>query len=351
MSLEVGLLSLGDCLPDPHTGVAQTAAQRHRSIVESAVQAEALGFGSVWLGEHHGCDYILSSPPVVLAAIAERTRSLRLGTGVTLLATLDPLRVAEDYATLDVISNGRVELVAGRGILLRTYADFGQDAGVSRDAFAEKVDLLLRLWRERNVTWSGKHRAPLDGVTAQPRPMQVPHPPVWIGGGSSHESIDLAARLGLPLMLPSELGPPRAFLPLVERYRERAAAAGHPAHALRVGAVSHVHVARVSQDARAAWRPYYTGYLGFVGRLVAWGGPSVGRASAFEVDYESMLRGPAICGSPAEVTERILAMRELLGLDLHLSMFDLGGLSPERLRETLALFGTEVLPALGRATR
>ncbi len=348
MGLEVGLLSLGDCLPDPHTGVLPTAAQRHRAIVESAVQAEALGFGSVWLGEHHGCDYILSSPPVVLAAIAERTRTLRLGTGVTLLATLDPLRVAEDYATLDALSSGRVELVAGRGILLRTYADFGQDAGVSREAFAEKVELLLRLWREPSVTWSGKHRPPLDAVTAQPRPTQVPHPPVWIGGGSSHESVDLAARLGLPLMLPSVLGPPRAFLPLVERYRERGAAAGHAPSALRVGAVSHVYTAPTSQGARELWRPYYMGYLGFVGRLVAWAGPSVGRASAFNVDYDSMLRGPAICGSPAEVADRILAMRELLGLDVHLSMFDLGGLPPDALRRELELFGAEVLPALRR---
>src|SRR5262245_65855150 len=127
-----GLLVLGGHLPNPHTGEKTTSAQRHRQIVEIAVRAEALGFDSVWLGEHHNCDYILSSPPVVLAAIAERTRRLRLGTGVTLLGTLDPLRAAEDYATVDVLSGGRVEVVAGRGILRRTYTDFGIDPAHSR---------------------------------------------------------------------------------------------------------------------------------------------------------------------------------------------------------------------------
>ena len=143
-----GLLILGDHLPNPHTGAKTTPAQRHRQIVEIAVRAEALGFDSVWLGEHHLCDYVLSSPPVVLAAIAERTTRLRLGTGVTLLGSLDPVRVAEDYATLDALSNGRAEVVAGRGILRRTYADFGHDPDQSRELFEENVAILLAAWSE-----------------------------------------------------------------------------------------------------------------------------------------------------------------------------------------------------------
>jgi alkanesulfonate monooxygenase SsuD/methylene tetrahydromethanopterin reductase-like flavin-dependent oxidoreductase (luciferase family) len=347
MAFDLGLLSLGDRLPDPITGALPTAAARHRSIVESAVRAEAIGLSSVWLGEHHLCDYVLSSPPVVLAAIGERTRSLRLGTGVTLLATLDPLRVAEDYATLDGLSDGRAEIVVGRGILARTYADFGQDFARSRDAFTEKLELLLRLWSERDVVWKGQHRAPLDGVTSEPRPVQTAAP-VWVGGGSSTESVDLAARLGLPLMLPSVLGPPRAFVPLVERYRERfeprAGGAGP-----RVGACSHVHVAPTSQGAREGWRPYYLNYWSFVMGLLEWGGAAVGRAAANGVDYDAMLRGPAICGSPAEVADRILGMRDLLGLDVHLSMFDLGGLPEAALLRTLDLFGRDVVPEIRRA--
>ena len=342
--MQVGLLTLGDHLPDPLTGDRISQAERHRTIVESAVRAEAVGFSSVWLGEHHLCDYILSSPPVVLAAIAERTSSLRLGTGVTLLPNLDPVRVAEDYATVDALSGGRVELVVGRGILQQTYADFGQDYAGSREIYAEKLELLLRIWREEDVTWRGEHRAPLDGATVQPRPLQSPHPPVWVGGGTSHHSVDLAARLGLPLMLPSVLGPPETFAPLVERYREQRASAGH-APPFRVGACSHVHVAETSQRARDEWRPYFTSYWAFVLGLLRSRGTSVAQ-DAFQVDYDTMLKGPMICGSAAEVADRIQGMRELLGLDLHLSMFDLGGLPPNRLYETLELFGEKVLPEL-----
>ena len=156
--MKQGLLTLGDWLPDPHTGERISQAQRHRQFVELAVRGESLGFDSVWLGEHHLCDYILSAPPVVLAAIAERTTTLRLGTAVTLLGTLDPVRAAEDYATLDALSRGRVEVVAGRGVLSRTYRDFGFDPHASREQYREHVELLLRLWTERDA-WGSKPKS------------------------------------------------------------------------------------------------------------------------------------------------------------------------------------------------
>ena len=144
--------------------------------------AEHAGFSSVHLGEHHFCDYILSSPPIVLAAIAERTSHIRLSTGVTLGVNLDPVRVAEDYATLDLLSGGRVEPVLGRGTFFpHTFAGFGQDPTVAKAVFAENVEILARLWSEENVTWEGSHHAPLDNLTTQPRPLQWPRPPVWIG--------------------------------------------------------------------------------------------------------------------------------------------------------------------------
>jgi alkanesulfonate monooxygenase SsuD/methylene tetrahydromethanopterin reductase-like flavin-dependent oxidoreductase (luciferase family) len=235
-----GLLILGDHLADPHTGYKSSHSARHRQIVELGVRAEQLGFDSVWLGEHHLCDYILSSPPVVLAAIGERTSRLRLGTGVTLLGSLDPVRAAEDYATLDVLSQGRVEVVTGRGILRRTYGDFGLDPSRSREIYDEHVELLLELWTREELHWRGRFRSPLEGITVKPLPHQKPHPPLWIGGGSSYDSVDLAARLGLRLMLPSVFAPPEAFAPHVERYRERYLAAGHdPARMQVLGAPSH----------------------------------------------------------------------------------------------------------------
>lgn len=345
--MQLGLLSLGDCLDDPATGLRPTAAERHRAIVEEAVLAETLGFDSVWLGEHHFCDYVLASPPVLLAAIAARTSRVRLGTGVTLLANLDPVRVAEDYATLDAISDGRVDLVAGRGILIDTYEAFGQKPDESRERYREHLELLLRLWRETEVTWNGRFRAPLDAVTVEPRPVQKPHPPVWVGGGSSLHSVDLAAELGLPLMLPSVLAPALDFAPLVARYRERFAAAGHDPAAARVGCCHHVHVRPDSQDAREGWKPYYLNYLRFVDRV--WSRRDLIHAKArVELDYERLLAGVAVCGSPAEVVDRIGAARETLGLDVHLAMFDLGGLPPAAVARTLDLYATAVAPQLRR---
>jgi alkanesulfonate monooxygenase SsuD/methylene tetrahydromethanopterin reductase-like flavin-dependent oxidoreductase (luciferase family) len=349
-----GLLVLGDHLPDPHSGRKTSHSARHRQIVELAVRAEALGFDSVWLGEHHLCDYILSSPPVVLAAIGERTTRLRLGTGVTLLGNLDPVRAAEDYATLDVLTGGRVEVVAGRGVMRRTYHDFGQDAARSREIYDEHVELLLALWTQEDLHWKGEFRAPLSGVTVRPRPEQCPHPPLWIGGGSSNDSIDLAARLGLRLMLPSVFAPPEAFAPYVERYRERYLAAGHDPSGLSVGACSHVHVARDSQTARARWAPYHMHYIRWVmGDLLPWAGVNLGREGVGPApipEFERLIEGPSLCGSPAEVIDRICTARDKLGLDLHLAMFDHGAIPEPALAETLELFAAEVLPHVSHRT-
>jgi alkanesulfonate monooxygenase SsuD/methylene tetrahydromethanopterin reductase-like flavin-dependent oxidoreductase (luciferase family) len=349
-AFEIGVLSLGDCLADPVGGGRPTPAARHRAIVESAVAAEALGFDSVWLGEHHFCDYVMSAPPVVLAAIAARTRRLRLGTGVTLLANLDPVRVAEDYATLDGLSGGRVELVAGRGILADTYEAFGQKIDESRERFRENLELLRRLWSETEVTFRGRFRAPLDRVTVEPRAVQQPHPPLWVGGGSSVHSADLAAELGLPLMLPSVLAPPAEFAPLVARYRRRAEQAGHDPARLRIGACNHVHVRAASRAAREAWLPYYSNYLRFVDGV--WRQRELVHPGArIDLDVERLLGGVAICGSPAEAVDRILAQRETLGLDVQLLMFDLGGLPEAELLATLELFARDALPSLREAAR
>jgi alkanesulfonate monooxygenase SsuD/methylene tetrahydromethanopterin reductase-like flavin-dependent oxidoreductase (luciferase family) len=349
-----GLLILGDHLPNPHSGLKTSAAQRHRQIVELGARAETLGFDSVWLGEHHLCDYILSSPPVVLAAIAERTTRLRLGTGVTLLGSLDPVRAAEDYATVDALSGGRMEVVAGRGVLRRTYADFGYDPEKSRELYEENVACLLAAWTGEPAQFEARHRPSLHGVTVHPRPVQTPHPPLWIGGGSSFASIDLAARLGLPLMLPSVLAPPEAFAPYVARYRERFVANGAGRERPRVGACSHVHVARDSQTARERWRPYHLGYITWVTTvLIPWGGANLGareepaaRPAPSAPDYDALLRGPSVCGSAAEVTDRIAAMRDSLGLDVHIAMFDHGGIPDAPLADAMERFAADVIPAV-----
>lgn len=342
--MRLGLLSLGDHITDPVTGVRQTQAERHRSIVEQAVLAEQVGFDSVHLGEHHFCDYILSTPPIVLAAIAERTSRIRLSTGVTLGANLDPVRVAEDYATLDLLSGGRVEPVLGRGTFFpHTFAGFGQDPSVAKAVFAENVEILVRLWSEENVTWEGTHHAPLHNVTTQPRPMQVPRPPMWVGAGTSMESIDLAARLGLWLMLPTVFGTPETFRPVVDRYEEQWEANGHHPADRRVGMCSHAWVAADYASARSVWEPRYREYVEWVNRLII---ESSGRTnvSLGEFDFEDRCRTLALCGSPAQLVDRMHELQELLHLDTYLLMFDMGGMPHAEVQRTIELVGTSVVP-------
>jgi alkanesulfonate monooxygenase SsuD/methylene tetrahydromethanopterin reductase-like flavin-dependent oxidoreductase (luciferase family) len=331
-----GLLSLGDHLADPLSGERIAQAERYRLIVESAVLAEAAGFEHVALGEHHFSHYILPSPVMLLSAIAARTTKIRLGTSVSLLAILDPLRVAEDLATLDVISNGRAEMTFARGVMESNLAAFGiADADVLRARFEENLRLVLRLITGEKVTWQGRFRTPLDGVRVEPRPVQKPCPRLFVGGGLSTISCDLAAELGLPLILPSLFRYPEDYLPIVDRYRERMSANGF-ADRTAVGYPSLVHVAGTSQEARARWRPYLESYVRFSSDVRG----SFGRP----LDYDGILAGSAICGSPAEVADRIAAVNELLGLQIHYLMPDLGGLPAELLCEVLDLLGREVLP-------
>lgn len=336
----MGLLSLADHVPDPLTGRRISQVERFRQLTDSAVLAERAGFDVFGVGEHHFSQYILSAPELVLANIAARTERIVLGTSVTLLANVDPVRQAESMSTLDVLSDGRAEVTFARGVSEDTAHAFGiADFEELRPRFEEYLRLVLRLLTEQEVSWSGEYRSALEGVRVQPRPVQQPHPSIWIGGGLSNVSADLAAELGLPLMLPSLFRWPVDYVEIVERYRSRSAEAGHGDRA-RVGFPSYLHVARTSQEARARWRPHLEHYRDFAREVRG----SFGRP----VDFESLLAGPAICGSPAEVVERVCEIDATLGLDRHLVLMDAGGLPQGTYQEAIELMATEVLPALPR---
>ena len=267
---------------------------------------------------------------------------------MTLLGTLDPVRAAEDYATLDVLSEGRVELVVGRGILRRTYRDFGTDPADSRARFEEAVELLLAAWGDEPVSWRGRFRAPLEGVTVQPRPLQRPHPPVWIGGGSAPDSVDLAARLGLPLVLPSVLAPAEAFLPLVDRYRERFTPARRAAPSRR--GLARPRGARPRHGPRTLAGP--SPPLPRVGheRARALGRRERGAERRADAAARALRLRPALREGPRPLRRARrgggsdLRHARALGLELHLSMFDHGGLPEAALRDSLERFGAEGLP-------
>jgi alkanesulfonate monooxygenase SsuD/methylene tetrahydromethanopterin reductase-like flavin-dependent oxidoreductase (luciferase family) len=322
----IGLLTLVDHLPEPHRGERITARQRIDEVIAEAVLAEEVGFERFAVGEHHFSDYIVSNPSLVLAAIAARTSRIRLMTAVTLLACRDAVQTAEDIGIVDGISNGRFEVSVARGVSEEASRVFGVPRERVYAVLEEKLDQLLSALRDGRLP---------TGEPVQPRPVQRPAPPVWIGGGLSQESTDLAVSRGLPLILPSLFRYPEDYLPMVERYREGMRRAGRESQ-IRVALPSHCWVERTSQAARARFRPYLEQYVAFARQLR----DGFGRP----LDFEGLIRGPAICGSPAEVVDRISAVNERLGLDIHLLKMDAGGVPFDVLRASIELVGSEVLP-------
>jgi alkanesulfonate monooxygenase SsuD/methylene tetrahydromethanopterin reductase-like flavin-dependent oxidoreductase (luciferase family) len=344
--METGLVTLGDNLPHPLTGERMPAAARFRQIIELGVLAEELGFTSFHVGEHHFSDYILSSPTPLLAAVAERTKQLRLSTAVSLLPHHDPVRVAEDYATVDVVSGGRVELIAGRGVYKRHHALFGHQPERSGELLSEAVTLLRRLWAEEDVHWEGTLRPPLTGVTVHPRPVQAPHPPLWLSA-SSEESVDRAIELGCPITIPTVstgvAGAPR----IAARYRAGWAAAGRDPAGCRVALHLHCHVGvGTTAEAVDAWRPYQHGYLSWVLRDV------VGTDGTLPPHFAALGEpgAQAVVGSVEDVAADIAGrIRDCGGVDRLLVQMDQGAYPPELVVATVTRFARDVLPRVREA--
>ncbi|MCU1649671.1 MAG: luciferase family protein [Pseudonocardia sp.] len=344
--MKLSLMTLGDLVTDPVTGTRETPAERHRAIVEAAAVADGVGFHGVHIGEHHGLEYLFSAPPVILSAISERTRRLRLSTAVTLAANLDPVRAAEDYATVDVLSGGRCEVVVGRGnFFVSTYSLFGQDIEDSHELFRDNVELLVQLWSGKEINWPGSaHRAAIEEFVLQPPP--VGGLPLWIGGGASESTAELAARLGLDLMLPSAFGNPEMFRSVVDTYRERFASYGHPRQP-RVGACWHVNVAETSQAARGRWEPRYRAYFELMKEIIPRVNPDPPAFIRKPFDFDFLTsRGPALVGSPDEVADRLNSSAAMLTADTNLIYIDMGGQPAGEFRDMVDLIGSRVIPQL-----
>ncbi len=320
--MELGLLTLGDHRADPVAGARTSQAERHRDILEYLSYAEPAGFDAVFVGEHHFSDFITSAPPVFLAWLAGRTSTITLGSGVTLLPHHDPVKVAEDFATLDVVSDGRAEMWVGRGVEPKVYGHFGQDAKQAVDMEREALELLIKLWTERDVTWSGEYRPPLDNVTLQPRPIQQPHIPIKVAV-SREESALRAAELGLGITLTMLAFDPAKLGPVVSTYRDAFAAAGH-AHEPWVDLHAHVHVAPTSQEARDHLSVYQAPFQKWV------------FAKRFGVSEDEVELPPRIVdfaspecaivnGSPSEVVDRIATFTSRAPIDRVTYQGDYGG--------------------------
>src|SRR5919112_780002 len=257
--MELGLYTFADVGPqiDP--------AQRLRNLLEEAELADQVGLDVFGVGEHHRPDYAVSSPAVVLAAAAERTKDIRLTSAVTVLSSDDPVRVFQDFATLDLLSGGRAEVMAGRGSFIESFPLFGYDLDDYDELFGEKLELLLKLRESERVTWSGRHRAPIDGLGVYPRPVQDPLP-IWIAVGGTPRSVVRAALLGLPLAIAIIGGQPERFAPLASLYREAASQAGHDPARLPISINSHAYVAQTSRRAGDEYFPAYAAMMNRIGR-------------------------------------------------------------------------------------
>jgi probable LLM family oxidoreductase len=334
--MELGVSTFADVRPAPG-GEPVDPGRRLQEVLEEAELAERVGLDVFGVGEHHRPDFAVSAPAVVLAAVAARTERLRLTSTVTVLSSDDPVRVFEEFATLDLLSGGRAEIMVGRGSFVESFPLFGFDLADYDSLFVDKLELLLRLRESVHVTWSGRHRAPLQDQGVYPRPSQEPLP-VWVAVGGTPESAVRAGTLNLPMMLAIIGGMPERFVPFARLHREAAQKAGHdPLPALGVN--SHTYVAETSGRAADEFFPAYSGMMNAVGRERGWA--PIGRREFEELRSP---RGALAVGSPEEVAEKILFEHELFGHDRFLAQISVGSLPHEQALRAIELFGTEVAP-------
>src|SRR4051795_1186486 len=333
--MELGIYTFGE-RTDPSTSVEQRMAD----LLEEVVLADEVGLDVFGVGEHHRPEFTVSAPAVVLAAAAARTERIRLTSAVSVLSSDDPVRVFQDFSTLDLLSGGRAEVMAGRGSFIESFPLFGYDLDDYDELFSEHLDLLLALRASERVTWSGRHRPAIDGLGVYPRPLQDPLP-VWIAVGGTPQSVVRAAVLGLPLAVAIIGGAPERFAPLVDLYRDAAREAGHDPATLPVSINSHTYVADTSQRAADEFFPAYAAMMTRIGRERGW--PPMTRP---QFDQLRSPRGALVVGSPQEVAEKILFQHELFGHDRFLAQMSVGTLPHAQAMRAIELLGTEVAPVV-----
>jgi probable LLM family oxidoreductase len=340
--MELGLYSFADIARDPDTARPIAPAVRMQHVLEEIVLADQVGLDVFGLGEHHRRDYAISAPAVVLAAAAARTSRIRLTSAVTVLSSDDPVRVFQQFATVDLLSGGRAEIMAGRGSFIESYPLFGQDLHDYDELFAEKLDLLLTLRDSERITWSGRHRPAIEDRGVYPRPAQN-RLPIWIAVGGTPASAVRAATLGLPMALAIIGGTPDRFAPFAELFRTSAAKAGHGRLPLGINSLG--LVADTSQRAADVFYPAYSSVMNAIGRERGWG--PIGRA-----DFDAMRspKGALLVGSPQEVIDKVLREHEIFGHERFLLQTSVGAMPHRDVLRSLELFGSEVAPVVRKAT-
>jgi probable LLM family oxidoreductase len=343
--MEIGISTFVERTPDPATRQTISAAQRLHDLMEEVVLADQLGLDVFAVGEHHRPDFVASSPAVILGAAASMTKKIKLSSAVTVLSSDDPVRVFQDFATVDLLSDGRAEIMAGRGSFIESFPLFGYDLDDYDELFAEKLELLIKLNESEKISWKGKHRPSFSNLGIYPRPYQQKLP-IWVAVGGTPQSVVRAASNGLPLALAIIGGNPDQFKPLTELYRNEYKKAGHEEAKLELSVHSHGYIADDSAQAAKEFFPSYQYVMTQLGRERGWPPMS-------QQQFEAM-RGPKgslLVGSPAEVTEKILYEREIFGLTRFLLHISVGTMPHDQVMHAIELLGNKVAPEVKKHSK
>jgi probable LLM family oxidoreductase len=339
--MQFGVFSFVDNTVDASTGKKLHPSKRLSNLMEEIALADEAGLDVFGIGEHHREEYVASAPPVILAAAATLTKKIRLSSAVTVLGSDDPVRVYQQFATLDLLSGGRAEIMIGRGSFIESFPLFGYDLNDYEELFSEKMELLLRLREKDVVTWQGKHRPALRGAGIYPQPLQSPIP-LWVAVGGTPESAYRAGSLGLPMALAIIGGEPARFTYFSDLHRRGAHEAKREAPALSIN--SHGLISDTTQDASDTAFPAYKLIMDKIGSERGW--PPMSRA---QFDASTTLKGANFVGSPQQVTDKILYQHELFGHQRFNMQMSVGSMPHEKVMRSIELFGSEVVPAVKKA--
>ncbi|HXR85104.1 MAG TPA: LLM class flavin-dependent oxidoreductase [Hanamia sp.] len=338
--MQLGLITFADMEPESLPGRAINAHQRIKDLMEEIKLADELGLDVFGVGEHHRPDYAVSSPAVILGAAAMITKNIKLSSAVTVLSSDDPVRVFQNFSTVDLLSSGRAEIMSGRGSFIESFPLFGYDLKDYDALFSEKSDLLLKLVKSEKLSWKGKFRPSFENRGVYPRPYQSTLP-VWLAAGGTPSSAVRAATLGLPLMLAIIGGRPEQFLPFINLYKETWTKTGRDLSSIQLGVNNHFYVGEDSQKAANEFYPYYAEMMNRVGRERGW--PPL---STQQYEYSRSPHGALMVGSVQEVIDKILYEHELFGFTRFLAQASVGNVPHQMVMKSIELFGTKVAPVV-----
>ncbi|MFA2808207.1 LLM class flavin-dependent oxidoreductase [Bacillus mycoides] len=338
--IEFGLYSIGDHILNPHDGSKISAEKRIHELIETAKLADEAGIDVFAVGESHQAHFTTQAHTVILGAIAQATKNIKIASSATVLSTSDPVRVYEDFATIDLISNGRAEIVAGRGSRIGGYSLLGYDVNYYEELFEEKMDLLLKINKEESVTWKGQFRTPLEHAAIIPRAKNN-NMPIWRAVGGPPASAIKAGRAGVPMMLTTLGGPAVNFKVSVDAYREAAEQSGFDPATLPIATTSLFYTAENSQDALSEYYPYIN-----AGMLALRGGGYPKQQFTNAVDHRDAL----MIGSPQQIIEKMLYQYELFGQQRFMAQIDFGGVPFDKIEKNIELIATEIMPAVRKYT-